>query len=102
MLAAPRNQGSTLAASASSDSERLNPRVAGPTDTLPGNCTPVITYLAGSCDVRVYCPDRIRAIAGLKALVAPTDGAATTAGGLGALGAGVAAAPSAACRRFCS
>ncbi len=42
MLAAPRNHGSTLAANPSSDSERLNPRVAGPIDTLLGNWTPLI------------------------------------------------------------
>src|SRR5450432_4254819 len=92
MLAAPRSHGSMLAAKPSSDSERLKPRVPGPISAPGGNWKPVMAYLAGSCEVRVYRPDRINDIDGLKELAPPPPDATTGAAAGGGLGAGVAGA----------
>ena len=50
-LMLPASQGSMLAASASSDSPRLKPRVPRPISASGGSAKPVMRAWPGSCDV---------------------------------------------------
>ncbi len=50
-LMLPASQGSMLAASASSDSARLKPRVPAPIPAPGGSAKPVMRAWPGSCDV---------------------------------------------------